>query len=263
MTLFSKTGLIWCLLCVSFPLFSQSGKASLEGMVLDAATREPVVGADIQASTPGGKVTQARSARPDGTFKLSLSPKESYRIVVKATGFMTSEVQESFSDSRSVNILGKTIYLNRNLSPTTSKTVSTAGKGISPVKTEPIITPPKPPLTISETPTELRAIQFNQSTAEMVPDASTDLDRLLVFLSQNPTIIIELAGHTDNQGDFDQNVALSRQRAEAVKAFLVGKGIAATRIQARGYGGTRPVATNNYEKSRQLNRRVELRIVKQ
>jgi outer membrane protein OmpA-like peptidoglycan-associated protein len=97
----------------------------------------------------------------------------------------------------------------------------------------------------------------------MVPEAQADLDRVLTFLVQNPSITIELAGHTDNQGDFDQNVALSRQRAEAVKTFLVGKGIAANRIQTKGYGGTRPVATNNYEKSRQFNRRVEMRVLKQ
>ncbi|RYF74353.1 MAG: OmpA family protein, partial [Cytophagaceae bacterium] len=110
---------------------------------------------------------------------------------------------------------------------------------------------------------ELKAIQFVQSTADMVPEAQTDLDRVLTFLTQNPSVSIEVAGHTDNQGDFDQNVTLSRQRAETVKAFLVNKGVAASRIMTKGYGGTRPVATNNYEKSRQFNRRVEMRIIKQ
>lgn len=248
MTLFSKAGLVWGLFCSTLPGFSQTDKASLEGLVLDAATRQPVIGATIQALTRTGKGVVAKSVAPDGSFKLNLSAKESYRIVTQAAGFRATEYRLTFSDSRSVNILGKTIYLNRTL-PTTAKTESIAG-------------PPKPPLTITDQPVELRAIQFTQSTAEMIPEAKADLDRVLTFLTQNPSISIELAGHTDNQGDFDQNVALSRQRAEAVKAFLVGQGIAASRIQTKGYGGTRPVATNNYEKSRQFNRRVELRVLK-
>ncbi|MEZ0486398.1 OmpA family protein [Fibrella aquatica] len=240
--------------------FSQSDKASLEGLVLDAATRQPVVGATIQAITQTGVATQAKSASSDGSFKLTLSAKESYRIVAKADGFIASEERIAFTDSRAVRLFGKTILLNRTL-PDKVPSVATTGKAASTPRPAPASTA-KPPLTITDKPVDLRAIQFVQSTADMVPEATVDLDRVFTFLTQNPTIRIELAGHTDNQGDFDQNVSLSRRRAEAVKTFLVNKGIDASRIMTRGYGGTRPVATNNYEKSRQFNRRVEMLVIK-
>ena len=255
---------MWGLFCSTLSGFSQSDKASLEGLVLDAATRQPVVGATVQAFTQTGKAAQTKTASPDGSFKLNLSAKESYRIVTEAAGFIAKEERLAFTDSRAVRLFGKTIYLNRTLPPKAPvPTAPTANRTAPAAKPEPASAPPKPPLTITDQPVELRAIQFAQSTADMVPEAQADLDRVLTFLIQNPSITIELAGHTDNQGDFDQNVALSRQRAEAVKTFLVGKGIAANRIQTKGYGGTRPVATNNYEKSRQFNRRVEMRVLKQ
>ena len=255
------------------------GKASLEGLVLDAATRQPIVGATVMATTDKGGKPESKFAAQDGSFKLELSPRESYKVVAQARGYIPSEERFAYTEGRAVSVLGKIILLTRAIIPTptgvasgpikaapTSTTASVPPKAVAEAKkaTSVIIpTPPKPPLTISDRPVELRAIQFNQSTAEMLPEAKSDLDRLLAFLSQNPGIVIELAGHTDNQGDFDQNVALSRQRAETVKAYLVGKGIAVNRIQTRGYGGTRPVATNNDEKRRQLNRRVEMTIVKQ
>ena len=251
------------------------GKASLEGLVLDAATRQPIVGATVMATTDKGGKPESKFAAQDGSFKLELSPRESYKVVAQARGYIPSEERFAYTEGRAVSVLGKIILLTRAIIP------NPTGVAFGPVKTaegsnaappkigaasnppSPVVTPPKPPLTITDRPIELRAIQFNQSTAEMLPEAKTDLDRVLVFMSQNPGIVIELAGHTDNQGDFDQNVTLSRQRAETVKAYLVGKGIATNRIQTRGYGGTRPVATNNDEKRRQLNRRVEMMVVKQ
>ena len=109
----------------------------------------------------------------------------------------------------------------------------------------------------------LQAVQFVQSKAEFLPSAQPALDELVTFMRGRPTVEIELAGHTDNQGDFDQNVLLSKQRVELVKAYLVKNGITANRISTRGYGPTRPIASNNAETTRQLNRRVEMIVVKQ
>ena len=81
-------------------------------------------------------------------------------------------------------------------------------------------------------------------------------------MQEHPTANIELQGHTDNRGDFDLNLALSRQRVEVVKAFLVKKGISPSRITGKGFGSSRPIANNNREETRQLNRRVELIITK-
>ncbi|MFN8345946.1 MAG: OmpA family protein [Spirosomataceae bacterium] len=108
----------------------------------------------------------------------------------------------------------------------------------------------------------LNNLRFVQSKAELLPESDAELNHLWAFMREHPTAEIELQGHTDNLGDFDLNLALSKQRVEAVKAFLVAKGIAAHRITGRGFGSTRPIANNNREETRRLNRRVELIIKK-
>ena len=162
-------------------------------------------------------------------------------------------------------------------STTPAPAVASAGQplaGVTPAPAEPRVTPPKtldakvvytPPLVVSPTgeTTQLRAIQFVQSKAELLPGAQPALEQLAAFLQNNPTAEIELGGHTDNQGDFDENVRLSKQRVEVVKAYLVANGIAASRIATRGYGPTRPIGSNNAESTRQLNRRVEMIVLKQ
>ena len=125
-----------------------------------------------------------------------------------------------------------------------------------------VYTPPLVVAAVGKT-TQLRALQFVQSKTELLPDAQPALEQLLQFMQSQPTAEIELSGHTDNQGDFDQNLALSKQRVDVIKAYLVSNGIAANRITTRGYGPTRPIASNNSEATRQLNRRVEMIVMKQ
>jgi outer membrane protein OmpA-like peptidoglycan-associated protein len=81
-------------------------------------------------------------------------------------------------------------------------------------------------------------------------------------MRENPKMEIMLEGHTDNQGDWNENLKLSKQRVTEVKGYLVKNGIEEKRIQVQGYGSTRPVASNNSEEKRKLNRRVEVTIVK-
>ena len=108
----------------------------------------------------------------------------------------------------------------------------------------------------------LNNLYFVQSKPELLPESTPELERLLVFLRQNANVAIELQGHTDNQGDYDLNLRLSRERAEAVKTFLAASGIENKRVASRGFGSTRPVASNGSESTRKLNRRVELVIIK-
>jgi OOP family OmpA-OmpF porin len=82
------------------------------------------------------------------------------------------------------------------------------------------------------------------------------------MLKNNPEIEIELSGHTDNTGSAKLNVELSQKRADRVKEYLIDKGIVEKRIDSKGYGGARPIASNKSEKTRRLNRRVEFTIIK-
>ncbi|WP_231583557.1 OmpA family protein [Rufibacter radiotolerans] len=107
----------------------------------------------------------------------------------------------------------------------------------------------------------LSNIFFDTGKAELRSESRTELDKLFQFLRANPKIKVEIAGHTDNVGQAAANQKLSEARAKAVVAYLVSKGAPATLFQAKGYGQTQPAAPNTSEENRQLNRRIELRIL--
>ena len=77
----------------------------------------------------------------------------------------------------------------------------------------------------------------------------------------NPSMIIEVGGHTDNVGDDATNMKLSHDRAKAVREYLVNAGIGANRVQAKGYGESNPIATNDTDDGRRSNRRTEFIIL--
>jgi outer membrane protein OmpA-like peptidoglycan-associated protein len=108
---------------------------------------------------------------------------------------------------------------------------------------------------------KLHNVLFKQSTSVLLPQAYATLDSVSGFLIRNPSIRIEVAGHTDAHGHPKANVTLSRERAVAIKKYLIGSGVAADRIIAKGYGGSKPVAPNDTEENRRLNRRVEFVIL--
>lgn len=108
----------------------------------------------------------------------------------------------------------------------------------------------------------LTNIYFPQGRAELLPESSVELNRLVTLLNQNPGMEIQVSGHTDNQGDEQKNLELSLQRAKAVKTYLIRKGISAARVEELGFGSSKPVAGNEQEDTRKLNRRVEFKVVK-
>ena len=100
-------------------------------------------------------------------------------------------------------------------------------------------------------------IYFDQSSPVLRPESYPELDQLADILKASPALQIEIRGHTDNQGDFDLNVKLSRDRCQAIVDYLVNKGIANNRLKAVGRGPIDPIAPNNNEENRKKNRRVE------
>lgn len=108
---------------------------------------------------------------------------------------------------------------------------------------------------------ELKNIFFDLGKATLRDDSKKELDKLYEILS-NSDIVIELGGHTDSIGKDEANHLLSQERVNSVKTYLTGKGINGSRIIAVGYGEKVPVASNATEQGRQLNRRVEAKILK-
>lgn len=103
----------------------------------------------------------------------------------------------------------------------------------------------------------LEGVTFRSGSAELTPESAVVLDLAFNTLIDNPEIYVEIQGHTDNRGKRSTNIRLSQRRADAVKAYLVGKGIESFRITAKGYGPDRPVAANTTEYGRSKNRRIE------
>lgn len=110
-------------------------------------------------------------------------------------------------------------------------------------------------------PIVLNGIRFRLSSSELLPQSRTVLDRAASTLQANKGLRVEIQGHTDASGDASYNQTLSEQRAQSVVRFLVNKGVAQQRLIAKGYGESRPIASNADADGRQKNRRVEFHII--
>lgn len=130
-------------------------------------------------------------------------------------------------------------------------------------KEEPILPVPVPDDDLSKVEIEqgktipLRNIFFETDEAELLPRSYVELRKLLDLMERYPGMVIQINGHTDSRGEDDYNLDLSRRRAKAVVDFLTENGIAPERTRYRGFGSTQPVAPNDTDEGRQLNRRVE------
>ncbi len=108
----------------------------------------------------------------------------------------------------------------------------------------------------------LDGVNFKTGSNELTGASLNTLDSVAQELKANPDTKIIVAGHTDNRGDTLNNLKLSQARAEAVRDHLIGQGVGAHQLVARGYGDTEAIASNDTPEGRAKNRRVELRILK-
>ena len=108
----------------------------------------------------------------------------------------------------------------------------------------------------------IKNVQFDFDKSNIKPQYHADLDQVVTVLEQNPTLSVEVQGHTDNVGTEQYNQKLSERRAMSVMNYLASKGIAKDRLSASGYGFSKPAATNETEEGRAINRRVQLDPIK-
>jgi len=202
----------------------------VRGKVFNSKTNETIM-ADIVFETyfDGKKEGMASPDSKTMEYKAILSRGNKYRILAYAEGYMPLDIGIDVQSFDTYSELYKDIYLD-------------------PIALGDLIT--------------FNNILFNKSTPELLPESGTDLAMLETMLRENPNMVIELAGHTDSWGDVSKNFKLSQERVEVVKNYLTMRGIDARRLQAKGYGGSQPVASNATEDSRQLNRRVEVKVLK-
>ncbi|MFN0202639.1 MAG: OmpA family protein [Bacteroidia bacterium] len=107
----------------------------------------------------------------------------------------------------------------------------------------------------------LKNVFFELASAKLLPASIAELDRLKSLLDENPTLRIQLNGHTDNGGSTDYNQTLSTNRAKAVYDYLIQKGIVSSRLQFKGFGESQPIQTNETPEGRRENRRTEFEIL--
>ena len=107
----------------------------------------------------------------------------------------------------------------------------------------------------------LKNIFFDVDKYELKEKSFTELEKIIRFLTENPQISIEIGGHTDNTGNVSYNQQLSEKRAKSVYNYIIAKGIDPKRLSARGFGSLKPVASNETDSGRQLNRRIEFTIL--
>lgn len=106
----------------------------------------------------------------------------------------------------------------------------------------------------------LRNIFFDTKKYDLKPESQVELDKVVQLLQDNPTVKIQIEGHTDNVGTAADNQKLSEARARAVVNYLITKGIQGNRLTAKGFGATQPIADNKTDEGRAQNRRTELKI---
>lgn len=201
----------------------------IQGKVTDRTNGKPVE-ADVELYdvASGELVTAAYSDPKTGEFLVCLPLGRTYALNAGAAGYLF--FSENYSVPKSDD--KKPYTLNVPLSPLT------AGSVIS-----------------------LRNIFFNTASYDLLPESNSELDKLVTLLQKNPSLRIELGGHTDDVGADAANLALSDQRAKAVRSYVVNKGIDAARITAKGYGETMPIASNDTEEGKAQNRRTEVKVL--
>ena len=118
----------------------------------------------------------------------------------------------------------------------------------------------QPAIVYSDACTQFEGVNFWHASADLTEKARQILERVIEILIQNPGLRIEIQAHTDSKGTVEINQALSDERADSVKNYLIANGIDGARLVARGYGETRPKVQNDTVVGRAQNRRVEFRL---
>ena len=204
----------------------------VSGNVYNKKTNQPISASLLYETLPDGiEAGNAVANATDGSFKIVLPYDKNYLIRASADHF--------FAQSENLNLdsLVKAGYkeIHKDLY-------------LVPIEIGQVV--------------RLNNVFFDFDKWNLRPESFVELDRVVKLLTENPAIEIEMNAHTDSRGSDDYNYKLSDNRARSVMEYIISKGIAATRITSQGYGETKPVATNDTDDGRQLNRRVEFKIVK-
>jgi outer membrane protein OmpA-like peptidoglycan-associated protein len=159
--------------------------------------------------------------------------------------------------------LASSTYCSGRLPQRPSLQASTPVATPSPTAAAPVVSPTLAPMPKVMVFDNLSGVSFAKNQTALSAEAQTSLQRVVERLKAAPSgALFEIGGHTDNQGSESYNKRLSLQRAESVRQFLVKQWVSAALLQVKGYGGAKPVMSNESEEGKEKNRRIEITRVK-
>ena len=204
----------------------------VSGNVYNKKTQQPLSASLIYETLPEGTVAgNATSSPVDGSFKIVLPYDKNYSIRAMADKFFA--ISENLNLDSLIKEGYKEIHKDLYLVPIEIGSV-----------------------------VRLNNVFFDFDKWDLRPESFLELNRVVKLLEENPAIEIEMSAHTDSRGSDEYNITLSHNRAKSVMDYIIAHGIATHRIISQGYGETKPVVPNDTDENRQLNRRVEFKILK-
>jgi outer membrane protein OmpA-like peptidoglycan-associated protein len=201
-----------------------------EGKIFNAETKEPVIARVTYQSLPYGSKLGTLN---NNVYSFPMFDNEKYSIVVEAPGFAPVKYMLDPAEANEDNKVIKHIELVEGQ--------------IKKHEVGHVI--------------RLDNVIFPVGRSRISEDSFTELNVVVEMMKENKSMIIQLEGHTDYQGNAKDNLKLSKERVESVKRYISSKGIAKNRIKTKAFGGTMPLSRDNTPEAHRLNRRVELRIL--
>ena len=215
----------------------------INGVVVDCETKQPLVGVSI-AVVNNSKTVYNQITDAAGSYAFTATDFEDYTTSGSLTGYTANQVStNAIKDDAIINQSLNVLCLNK-------------------IKDTPVYIPPVDTIVVMDN------IYFEFNKATLLKESYEAIDnQIITMMNKYSTMVVEIGGHTDSQGSDEYNLKLSQARAESVKNYLITKGIAAERVEAKGYGESKPVAPNTINgkdnpEGRKKNRRTEFKVLR-
>ncbi|MGP8217495.1 MAG: OmpA family protein [Bacteroidia bacterium] len=201
----------------------------LKGTVIDEVTLKPVEATiEITDNAKNQQVTKLTTNSSTGNFMVSLPAGKNYGISVSAPGYLFYSENFNLPDTAAYQEVEKIIKLKK----------LEVGKNIV-----------------------LNNIFYDFDKATLKDESTAELDKMIKLMNDNPALKVEISSYTDSKGSDVYNDKLSQARAQSVVDYLINKGVDKNRLVAKGYGKENPIASNDTDEGRQLNRRTEFKVL--
>ena len=200
------------------------------GIVRDVKTNRPISATiDYQLSSSKQVIDSVQSFASTGLYRMTLPKGQVYTFTTSARGYLSANDFLDLSKTSGGQKVTKDIYLT--------------------------------PIAVGDK-IVLKNIYFEVSKSNLLPASYAELNKLVSMMQDNPMMVIRLEGHTDVVGDPEANLELSQDRVDACETYLVKQGIPSARIEATGFGDTKPIVKKGTDEERKVNRRVEFLVLK-